>query len=302
MTPYLFGELAALAASVCFTIGPTLFTLAGRQVGSLTANRMRLLLGLAYLLGIHWLLFGRPYPAMAWQPLAAMLLSGVIGLALSDVFLFEAFVLIGPRLTLLVLNLSPVLATAMAWVGLGERLRPLQIAAIGVVLGGVSWVVLERGTPDRKGHSRNQHNPRGLLYALIAAIVGAVSILLAKIGMGYGLNPISGATVRISGGMVVLWGWTMLSGRLPSTWAALKKHPRALGIIAIAVLIGPVAGISLSLLALKNIPVGIATTLSSLPPVLLLPVAHWVFHEKITPRAIVGTVVATGGVIWLLTM
>ena len=302
MTSILLGELAALSASVCFTFGPTLFTIAGRQLGSLITNRMRLLIGALYFFLIHWVVFGTPYPHMATKPLVYMLLSGVIGLALSDVFLFEAFVLIGPRIALLVLNLSPVLATAMAWVLLDEHLTLPQLAAITVVLGGVSWVVLERGAADEAGKREHHYAPRGLLYALIAAIVGAIGVLFAKMGMSADINAISGATVRLSGGMAVLWGWTILKGDLMPTLRKVRANPKALRIIALAVLIGPVLGISLSLYALQTIPVGIATTLTSLPPVLLLPVSHWVFHEKITPRAIVGTVIATAGVVWLLTL
>jgi len=298
----LLGELAALAASLCFTFGPTLFTIAGRQIGPLTTNRIRLLLGAAYFLVIHWAIFGTPYPHMATTPLLYMLLSGVVGLALSDVFLFEAFVLIGPRIALLVLNLAPVLATAMAWVLLDEHLTLLQLAAMTVVLGGVSWVVLERGEADADGNREHHYAPQGLAYALIAALVGAIGVLLAKYGMRAGINPISGATVRLSGGMVALWGWTILTGEFMPTIRTARANPKALRIIAIAVLVGPVIGVSLSLYALKHIPVGIATTLSSLPPVLLLPVSHWVFHEKITPRAIAGTIIATAGVVWLLTL
>lgn len=302
MTSFLLGELAALSSSLCFTFGPTLFTIAGRQLGSLTTNRMRLLLGVAYFLVIHWIIFGTPYPHMATRPLIYMLLSGVVGLALSDVFLFEAFLLVGPRIALLIINLAPVLATAMAWVLLDERLSLPQLAAIAVVLSGVSWVVLERGAADEEGKRERHYAPRGLLYALIAAVVGAFGVLFAKMGMNANINPISGATVRLSGGMAVLWLWTILAGDLMPTLQKVRANPKALRMVAIAVLVGPVIGVSLSLYALKTIPVGIATTLASLPPVLLLPVSHWVFHERITPRAIIGTVIATAGVVWLLTL
>ncbi len=300
VTPLLLGELAALAASVCFTFGPTLFTLAGREVGSLTTNRLRLLLGALYFGIIHWLVYGTPFPHARPDAIAYMLVSGIIGLALSDAFLFEAFVLIGPRIALLVLNLSPALATALAWVWLGERLSLSQIAAIAVVLGGVSWVVLERQSPDEEGHRQRQHNPRGLTFALVAAFISALSILLSKMGLNTGLPTLSGATIRMFGGMLALWTWTVLAGKALPTFAAFREHPKALRTVAVAVLIGPVLGMSLGLFAIKTIPVGIATTLSALAPILLLPVGHWFFHERITSRAILGTLIATAGVIWLL--
>ena len=56
------GELAALATSVFFSIGPAFFTLAGHMVGSAVVNRTRLLVALVYLLITHWILYGSPLP------------------------------------------------------------------------------------------------------------------------------------------------------------------------------------------------------------------------------------------------
>ncbi len=300
MESSLLGELAALSASVCFTIGPTLFTLAGRRVGGLTVNRLRLLLGALYLSVFHWLYFGTPFPRMDTQPLLYFVASGIVGLSLGDAFMMQAFVCLGPRVTLLILNLSPALATLAAWVWLAEYLRFTQLAAIAVVLIGVSWVVLERGDVQENGLRERRYPLRGIFYALTAAIVGTASTLLAKQGLRAGISPISGATVRLVAGMAVTWTWALTRGHAETTLRAFRAHPRAFGYTALAVLIGPVLGMVLMLSALQIIPVGITTTLTSLPPVLLIPVERWVFREKITPRAIVGTALATAGVVWLL--
>ncbi len=296
----LLGELAALGASVCFSLGPTLFTLAGRMVGSLTTNRLRLLLGALYFGVIHWALYGSPIPKANTEAFGYLLASGVVGLALADAFMFEAFVLMGPRITLLVLNLTPAIATAFAWIWLKEHLSLSQLAAIIVVLGGISWVVLERQPPSAEGERAKHYDPRGLLFALIAAVVGALSVLFAKKGLNTGLPTISAATIRMFGGMVALWGWTIAVGKARSTINTFLSNTKALKFVALGVLIGPVVGMSLNLFAIKSIPIGVAATLSSLPPILLLPIGHWLFHERITARAIVGTVIATAGVIWLM--
>jgi drug/metabolite transporter (DMT)-like permease len=58
---------------------------------------------------------------------------------------------------------------------------------------------------------------------------------------------------------------------------------------------GPFVGVWLSLLAVRNAPVGIASTLMALSPIILIPLDHWVFDEKISLRSVVGTIVALGG-------
>ena len=296
----LLGEIAALVASVCFTFGPTLFTLAGRKVGGVIVNRVRLLLGSLYLLLFHGLYYGTPIPQMPLQPLLYFMASGLLGMALADTFMMQAFVCLGPRVTLLILNLSPALATVAAWILFDEHLAFTQLVAMAVVLGGVSWVLLERSEPDSEGLRKRRYGRRGIFYALTAASVGTVGTLLAKQGLRLGVSPVSGATVRIVGGMVGVWVWTFSRGDFMRTVRTYQGHPSALGYTALGVLVGPVIGMMLMLFSLKHVPVGIATTLTSLPPVLLLPVEHWVFGERITFRAVLGTIVATAGVVWLL--
>lgn len=60
-------------------------------------------------------------------------------------------------------------------------------------------------------------------------------------------------------------------------------------------MLGPVIGVLLSLVALARARLGIASTLMSLSPVLLIPISHFLFKEKITWRAVAGTVIALSG-------
>jgi len=59
---------------------------------------------------------------------------------------------------------------------------------------------------------------------------------------------------------------------------------------------GPFVGVTLSMVALANAQIGIASTLMALPPVLLLAFSYFVLKEKVTPMAVVGTALAIGGV------
>jgi drug/metabolite transporter (DMT)-like permease len=62
---------------------------------------------------------------------------------------------------------------------------------------------------------------------------------------------------------------------------------------------GPFLGVWLSLVAIQNTSVAVASTLMSLAPIILLPVGKLIFKERIGWRAIVGTVVAVSGVAML---
>lgn len=96
--------------------------------------------------------------------------------------------------------------------------------------------------------------------------------------------------------VLVLLG--LIQGRLRSHLARMKDKTALLQITA-GSLTGPVLGVILSLVAIAHASIGVASTLMSLTPVILLPVSFFLFKEKITPRAIIGTMIALLGVVLL---
>ena len=79
-----------------------------------------------------------------------------------------------------------------------------------------------------------------------------------------------------------------------ATATALRDRRATLFIIGGA-FTGPFLGIWGSMVAVQNAPLGIASTLMALPPILLIPLTHWIFHEPVTRRAVIGTLIALAG-------
>ncbi|MEX1247842.1 MAG: DMT family transporter [Anaerolineales bacterium] len=297
MPPFPFaGELAALATSVFFSIGPTLFTLSGRVLGSAVVNRSRLLTATAILMAAHLLLFGGFIPWSAspeqWLWLG---LSGIIGLSLGDAALFQAFVQIGPRLTMLVFSLSPILAAFLGWLWHGETLEGLQLLGIAVTLSGVLWVVSER----QNGTNQIERGLylSGLFFAFLGAMGQAGGLVTAKAGLSGDFPVLSGQVIRMSVATVVIWLVAFYRRQGAATVAALRTNPAATRTMLLATLVGPVLGVWFSLAAVKYTPdIGVASTLQSLPPVFLIPIGYFFFKEKVSPRSIVGTMLALTGV------
>ena len=71
--------------------------------------------------------------------------------------------------------------------------------------------------------------------------------------------------------------------------------------IVIAAISGPVIGASLMLLSLQFTSVGVSSTLTNTTPIILIPIGYFVFKEKITVRAIFGTMIAIAGIAVLFT-
>ncbi len=296
------GEIAALLTAMCYSISSLFFTVAGQKFGALTSNRLRLVMAVVILGLIHWVLYGSPVPLHAgvqrWLWLG---ISGIVGLAIGDLFLFQAYVTIGPRLGLLFLSLSPALASILAWLVLGERLSLGNILGILLTLAGIAWVVWESNsnhTPSTKPAQPLLRNIslKGILSGLIAATGQALGVVLAKPGLANNFSPISGNVIRMSSAFTALWLVTIFQGQVISTIRQANRQRTGLLYILGGAIFGPLLGVSLSLFAVQNTNVGIASTLIALPPVFLLPLGYLVYKERISWQAVAGTFIAILGV------
>ena len=68
--------------------------------------------------------------------------------------------LIGARIGVLLLSLSPLFGTLLAWIFLGETLTLPELGAMALALAGVTWVVLERGKGGAPGTGGPGLRPR----------------------------------------------------------------------------------------------------------------------------------------------
>ncbi len=290
------GELAALATSFLFAATSTQFTFAGREVGSGVVNRSRLILAVIFLITAH-ILLGVDLPVgIAAERAFWLSISGIIGLVLGDAFLFQAFVLIGPRLSMLMMSLAPILATLLAWIFLGERLSAGQLFGVWLTVGGVALVVPERNNRSLKDQLDSRNYFLGILFGLAAAAGQAGGLVTAKLGLGGDFPALSGTLVRMVAAMIVLWSYTFVRRQVKITVLQLRDHPRASGFILGGSITGPFLGVTASLLAVQLTEIGVASTLMALPPIILLPVGYYIFHEQFGGQSIIGTLVAISGV------
>lgn len=289
------GEIAAVATSFCWSLNSIQFTFAGRRVGSRVVNRVRLALAVIFLSLSHLLLYAKLWPIEAelyrWGWLG---LSGALGLIVGDGSLFQAFLLIGPRRSMMLMTLVPVISTLAAWALLGEVLLPIEIIAIVITVAGVAWVVSERQTETEAVDHDPADRALGVLLGLAGATGQALGLVTAKRGLVGNFPALSATVIRMTVAATVIWLLALIRGQLAPTWQALKDRQTRFWLTGGA-FIGPFIGVWLSLIAVRTAPVGIASTLMSLSPIILIPFDHWIFNASITLRSIVGTAVALIG-------
>ncbi|MCK5833558.1 DMT family transporter [bacterium] len=292
MNQYL-GEIAALGAAVCWTFTSAFFTESGRRVGSVVVNRLRLLAAGLYLSIFHVLIYGSFYPIDAAPERFLWLgLSGIIGFALGDSCLLESFIRIGIHLSMLLMSLVPIISAIIAWVFLGENLDYMAVLAIVLTVSGVMIVIIDR---RRSLPSNGQkHYLTGILFGLGGAVGQAVGLAMSKKGLFGDFSGLSATLIRVSFAIPLVWLIAVLQKKIGTTIHSSKKTG-AIKYIALGAFTGPFLGVWLSMIAVQNTFVGIASTLMALPPVFLLPIAHYYFKEKVTMVSILGTLIAVTG-------
>ena len=179
---------------------------------------------------------------------------------------------------------SPHQLTGKDWLGLT------------LTVGGVVWVVLERPPNGASRHDTGKRWP-GILLGLGGAVGQAVGLVLSKYGMG-SYNAFAATQIRVLAGIV---GFALMFSAVrwwPRVHSALV-HRSAMARISLGAVFGPFLGVSLSLLAVQHTTTGVATAIMSIVAVLIIVPTILIYKVRLSPRAMVGAVLAVGGVVLL---
>jgi drug/metabolite transporter (DMT)-like permease len=291
------GELAALGTALCWSAGSNFFAAAGRSMGSLVLNRLRIAFALLLLGTTLWVTRGSPWPHWATREQVGLLaLSGFIGFVLGDSGYFRALVILGPGRASLIASLGPAMTALLGIPVLHEHLGPLAWLGMALTLGGIAWVLLERG------HGRLDHVEGSWMVGVAAGALGALGqaggYVVSKLALRTGIDPLSATVVRVTAAAVSIWAIAATQGALRPTLAALRDR-RAAAFMAAGATMGPFLGVTLSLTALSFIEAGVAASITAIYPIFTILIASRVHHEKLTARTLAGALVAVAGVVVL---
>ena len=262
-------DLMALGAAACWAVGSILSVSPSRHLGAFAFTRWRMFM-VALMLWAVTLLAGswRSLPLDSWGAMAA---SGLIGIFVGDTALFAAMNRLGPRRSGVLFATHAVFSAALGFWLLGERMSA-QAAWGGVLtLAGVMMaILLGRDKEDEHAWEADLGSiGAGVALGLLAALCQALGSLIIKPVMGTQLDPIAASAVRVS--VACLAHFVLLLTGFPSARAQQAPTLRVLAQTALNGFIAMGVGMTLVLLALKDGDVGMVAILSSVSPVLLLP-------------------------------
>ncbi len=295
------GEVAAVTVSVLWSFASILFAFAGRRAGVLNLNAVRIAIAAGLLGSAHIALFGTLLPAANPEQWAVMGLSGIVGLALGDLAYFGCLVALGPRRGVLLLSTSPIFAAVAGFVALGEVLDGWTVLGVAVTIAGVAWVVLESEERADERALDPRRKTAGILLGVAGAACQGVGLVISKYGMvdaasdpASPLNPLSAALIRMAVAAVVVWAAMAVLRRFSSVVEAFRDR-RALGAAFGGACFGPFLGVWLSMVAVTYAFAGVASTLMSLMPVIVIPIVWVLYRQRTTWRGFLGAAVAIAG-------
>lgn len=287
------GELAALATALCWTVTAMAFESAGRRIGSVSVNFLRLFMAFVLLAAFTLVSRGAVLPLSAppraWLWLS---LSGLVGLTFGDLCLFQAFVVVGSRISMLIMALAPPITALIGFLALGEVLRLQDFVGMGLTIAGIALVVLERES-DAPG-ARRRHPLQGVLLAFGGALGQAGGLVLSKLGIGQ-LDAFSATQIRVLAAIAGFLLIYLVIGWWPKLIRSLSDT-KAMARTSVGAVFGPFLGVAMSMVAIRHTQTGVASTIIALVPVFIIPPSVILKKETVTVREVVGAFLAVGGV------
>lgn len=304
----MYGEAIALLTTLCWSIGIFPFTEAAKRFGTAALNQYRLLLAWliisVILISYNHLtvsaLFARP---LFYQYLY-LGLSGIVGFTIGDYFSFASFKLLGPKLGSLYTTFAPGAALFMGFLILGQKINFIGLVGIGITLTGVIWLTLSKKDEKASKKAGFSRDRKGILYGITGALCQGSGLVLSKLGLDYyaeKLPTMHAVWIRLLFAFTAAFIISIVTGNLwKNTKPIVTNQSNGLIYMVLGTLFGPVAGVTLSLVAIQHLHVAAAQTIFALLPITVLPINYFYYKEKITPVALLCCVIALLGVMVLI--
>ena len=290
------GKLAALIGAFFWAVSAAIYASIGQKIGPLQLNLLKGIISIALLI-ITLFITGEIYFTLPSSAIF-LLVSGAIGIGLGDTAYFLAIKNLGARRALLMANLSPPATAVLELIFLSETLNYGAWYGIVMTLLGVAWVITERTNVAETTGDRSLK--RGVICGILANLSQAIGAILSRFALlESDITPLQSTFLRLSSGTAIII-LLLLITRSPIKSIYSQKSAKQVGGVFIAAVGGTYLGIWLQQTAYKFTTAGIAETLSATSPLFILPIAA-IMGERISFRAILGTLVALVGIVLLFT-
>ncbi|MBR8830402.1 MAG: hypothetical protein N5P05_000128 [Chroococcopsis gigantea SAG 12.99] len=283
----IIGMTAALGSAASWAVGSILFKGLGEHLSPLA---MTLAKGIASIFLIALMLTITGTTAVETRTTLLLIASGLLGIALGDSFFFAALQDLSPHILIVLLMFGQVFTALLAVIFLGEMPSLTAWLGIALVISGIFLVLFSGVTQKIQGFRL-----RGVIFGLLSVACMSISIIIAKPALE-SVSAMQALFIRMLAGTLGILVFGAARGQI-SGWMSPFKQRKLLMNFLLSVCVITFGGFWLSLVAIKYVDVTIANTLASTEPLFVLPLTAIFLKEKITAKAIIGTIITVMGII-----
>ncbi|MBT9462994.1 DMT family transporter [Hydrogenophaga sp.] len=291
-------EALALLAAACWAVSSLFSAGPAQRLGAFAFSRWRMLFASLLLWALA--LAGGGWRSLDASAIGLLALSGVIGIFIGDTALFACMNRLGPRRSGVLFACHALFSAVLAWAFLGEVLWGWALLGSGLLVGGVMLaIVLGRRRDEFHGWEQT-HGPLiiGVGLGLAAALCQSVATLMLKPLMTTGVDAVAASAARMS--MALLAHTVLLASGWPGARAKAPLQWKDAGLTFLSAAVAMALGMTLILAAMRLGQAGLVAVLSSVSPILILPLLWLVYRRRPAAGAWLGAVLAVLGTALIL--
>jgi drug/metabolite transporter (DMT)-like permease len=304
------GFFIAILTTLCWSLGIFPFTEAAKRFGTAALNQYRLLLAWIFITVIACTWYSISPLQLAVTPSAHnylfLGLSGIVGFTIGDFCAFNSFKMLGPKLGSLYTTIAPCAALILGMIVLNEKVNLIGVLGMLVTISGVIWLTLSKKDALEASAHGFQRNRAGILFGITGALCQGCGLVLSKVGFQTPgetavIPTLQAVWIRLlfafSAAMIISF---FTKSFISSTKIVFSNKDKGTVYMIAGTILGPVTGVTLSLLAITYLQVAEAQTVFALLPVIVLPLNYFFYREKITLPSILACITAVCGVFILI--
>ncbi len=285
------GELLALSAALFWALAVILFRITGRGVRPLSLNLFKTIFCTG-LLCITLLVLKEPmFPGLPFRVYAIMLLSGSIGIGISDTLFFASLNRLGAGLSAIVNCSYSPLVIILATIFLGERMNLWQLVGVASIIAAVYIIA----SSNRTSSLPKKHLVSGIFLGIAAMFSMAVSIVLMKPYLAQ-TSLLWATLIRTVGGILVIAVVIVLHTQRRGLLNELRAT-KNWKLMAIGSFLGGYLAFIAWMGGMKFTLVSTASALNQMSTIFIFVLGVLFLREAITARKITALGLAVAGVL-----
>ena len=283
------GIIAALLSAASWAFATVLFDRLGKVIPSAGITFLKGALSIAMMSVL--ILFTGGLTEVRQSDIVCLAFSGIIGISLGDTLFFKSLQDLGAKVQVLYFLLGQVVTMLLSFLLLGDVLTVIQYIGGLVLLAGIVVVIWgkQEDHPNKK---------RGIILGFLSILCYSISTIMVKVSIGE-TDVVTATFYRMVTGTIVILFAGVTSKKIVE-WLRPLHDIKTIFLFFINVVVITFGGFMLSMLAIKNISVSLASILGATEPIFVLLFAWMINHEHTSKQELFGAALSITGLLIIL--